>query len=1488
MRGAIGWIEGRLSRLAAWIAAAVPVLLLLVWGGAYLVNVVRTLEAPGRGLRVQYRAQGGLATVEADHYALDTERRLAHVRRLRLTGPDGRLVARVERGLIQFDAGAIRIEAADAWARIVRQPDDRFSIQSVLPVAEGDEPPRPLVIELAGIDFEYVDESRAPALRQAGRIATASLAAMGTEITGTARAELDRAGRVDLMLRASNGTLWGAKLSTAKLDLTALLPHIDRWIPTRDWADVWPVRASTLVADAAVELAASPGRPIRVLGDATIRGAGVSLPRTLESAAVDAKVRFSGSGASGTVSASEIARSAQFQGALSWAQGIQGGGNLSVSASASQRLWPRVRELIPKEVALTGARYAGWIGWTDSKVRMSGELSADRVAVFEEPLSATSWNVAISERGLQATLGAATYQSAAVRGAVSIAFDTGELRGFAESARAPLDAFAKRFGVDALRGTGQAQAMLRGDFRRPEVVVQSTGAATWTAPGQAPRYLGLYRARAAYAGDGVTIDRLALRGPSGASYLGGRIGLGNGRLDLTGAAGGVDLGAWAPELEGSGFASFRATGTWRQPRVETLAQVAGLEFADRFIPITNASATVTRDGVRVTSWEAVLGATRATGTGLYRFGDRSISGVFEARDIELADWTSGSVSGEVQLTDGTISGRIDQPRIAADLAGEGLEVAGLNVDRAQASVKFAGGKITAQGSVAALGGAVKAEATYDVDRGDLSASADLADIQAAAIPWTPAELALDGVIAGSASVRVADGRTETATAGLRLRGMGVNGSRFGSGELNASASKGLWSGSLELGQLAQFITVSGAQYNESTREISGEVQALRVNAENLLAPFARAIQRQPDSVRRLLDAASGFATVLANVGGTLDAPNVDASMARLDEIEVGGRDAGRIEMRGGYRGGEAIVQDFVWRLGDGTLRAQGRLDDDQLLQVDAEIADMDVSWLASALATPLAFPLAVSASLVLTGPLRDPSVDGTVSARLEQEGHSASVDLHRFNLAGGELQAEGVFYADGFTGTVTAGGPLDSVLSKEASIRPLVARARLTRALADIQALTDSLGEGVAGTLMGDVEARLTAAGVEYSGAIQLREGRLPAPGLEAVLSAAEIDVRFDRETATITGSAQYGDSGRLSLNAAVQLGNPLAQDQTLEAFLASTLITGALEAAGVALDVRLGQPNERLRTTVRAKVDLSGPIHTPRISGEAGLIAGELTVPAEWPEGKAAKSIFAPTFDRFRIVADSPMRIRSSGADVKVVGGATLDGPLDELRVNAPLLLTEGKLDLPTARVALEPLGAIRLRYEQGVARLDVSLEGRTAVSALKLGDTVQRYDVYLDVRGNLLETGGLRLSARSEPPDLSSDEILALLGQKAAFERIALGGARGQDPFRDALFTFATPMLTSSLTDPIAGALGFDYLRIDYNILEHATITAARTFSRGLTLQARRQLFDPVTGRPRYDVRLSYRLPRARGILSQTRLALGFDQDRPWRLSIEYSIRF
>jgi hypothetical protein len=340
--------------------------------------------------------------------------------------------------------------------------------------------------------------------------------------------------------------------------------------------------------------------------------------------------------------------------------------------------------------------------------------------------------------------------------------------------------------------------------------------------------------------------------------------------------------------------------------------------------------------------------------------------------------------------------------------------------------------------------------------------------------------------------------------------------------------------------------------------------------------------------------------------------------------------------------------------------------------------------------------------------------------------------------------------------------------------------------------------------------------------------------------------------------------------------------------------VSGRLSIENLAIQQTLFGDN-RIAGVVNSQVAIDGTLGSPMLSGTTTVSGGDVTLAglADAPTTLRVPLV-NPRFD-LNVQLSDPARLRSTGADLYLLGQAVLTGSLALPDLQADLFLDRGSIRLPLARITLEQGGTVEVRYTQGqfdtFATVLVDMEGRTALTVPRLGDILERYEIDLRIRGDLMRDGGLLLTAQSDPPDLTQDRILALLGHGDIITMVAAGrfDTAAERMFRGAILGAALPALFDPITRQLAQGIGLDYLTLEYNQFDQAALVFGRALGRGWLVQGRRVLTSAPPGVPQpYDLRLVYRPRRLPGILNRFSFWVGTDELRPWKIAIEYGTRF
>ncbi|MCS7066984.1 MAG: translocation/assembly module TamB, partial [Fimbriimonadales bacterium] len=421
----------------------------------------------------------------------------------------------------------------------------------------------------------------------------------------------------------------------------------------------------------------------------------------------------------------------------------------------------------------------------------------------------------------------------------------------------------------------------------------------------------------------------------------------------------------------------------------------------------------------------------------------------------------------------------------------------------------------------------------------------------------------------------------------------------------------------------------------------------------------------------------------------------------------------------------------------------------------------------------------------------------------------------------------------------------------------------------------------------GMLNAQLTVGGtlneLQPRGELQITDGSLAFEQISTYLQELGLQVAFDGQRARILQAhARSSAGGRLTLTGEVDVAREepaLALTGTLERF---TINEPRLPIGGSALGRASGE------------FALQGTLKKPQLTARLQVREGFLSLPAEM---QAALGGFIPPLNPeldVRVQLARGFVLRNPNLDARMEGALQITGSLRELRASGTFSLQGGSLNLPTARLRLEPESLILLTYPyatltgETIARLELNVRATTTVVALDYTGDPQRYRVELDIRGPLDDPERFQMVARSDPPGLSEQRILSLLGRGSVLEALARGG----DPvqiFRQQLSEMVTGQVLPGLFAPIeadiAEALGLEQFRLDYTGVAPASIYLVKELFDNFGMSYRRSL---ATANPPYEVRFFYRLPFRNRFLQRLKLGWGFDNTQRQFLFIEGSLLF
>jgi hypothetical protein len=539
------------------------------------------------------------------------------------------------------------------------------------------------------------------------------------------------------------------------------------------------------------------------------------------------------------------------------------------------------------------------------------------------------------------------------------------------------------------------------------------------------------------------------------------------------------------------------------------------------------------------------------------------------------------------------------------------------------------------------------------------------------------------------------------------------------------------------------------------------------------------------------------------------------------------------------------------------------------------------------------------------------SLDGDISAKPVAAGDSNPI----------QLETKGAFKFDKLEGIINSKMMLSSSFSVDDKA-PFSVSAKLNgeRDISEMAKELPGLAFGQNGTkISGGVEIGGTFAEKKFTGGFDLKMDSVKSTNLQPVIGKP-IDLVLKDLTASAyfdedpkaglvlrtkaAGTTNYSrldpndpDQGYFKYESRIDIDNFVHPKPGRTDWTRTQILDGSLAFKNVGFFQSFAQKASgqgTILTETGKPIQISGTLAKPKFVGDIFFDDVVTTIPVlNATKDSSETATITPEFD-LRFFSNSPMSINSQLTSVNAKGLGFLKGTLANLKSEGTLTVSSGSLTLPGGTVKLVPNGTIGFKYDSSIpidqAKLIADLQGETSLTALKNNVTPERYEISIGIRGDILSSDGLILTASSQPGDLSQDRILQLLGRTDLLQSLLKSGVNSniENQLKDAVAEHVLPWVFQGITNDLAKSFKLDYLSVDYNAFEQASVSFAKSIGSGFFLQGRQQLFQPLPGQPTaYDFRLSYRPQRGPNSIRALSFSLGTDQLRPYKLSIDFTNR-
>ncbi|MFQ3678168.1 MAG: hypothetical protein SNJ74_09540, partial [Fimbriimonadaceae bacterium] len=1362
------------------------------------------------------------------------------------------------------------------------------------------------------------------------RVDEAHVDGVGPRWSARGKVQWREGGRVSASVRSSpDAGIWG-EIDFEQLAVDQVVERL-KSEPTFEYREeLLPATSRGLVATGRLAIVRPLGSPVQfrsvLRAEADLLG--------YDDRYVGRNVRFSGfvsnDGISGEATGLVGQTQAEFTGSIRWTGGVRAAGRVRGTAGGRPSLPDWLRSLVPSGLEFENGRADGWLAYRDDdRVRFDGRLQAEAVVYSGERFAGIETRVSVGPRRFAAVVDRASWRGAPVTGRIDAGLADRRLTGFLEVPSVPVAPLLADRNVRGVRADLAARALIGGTVDRPVADVRVAGNAQIEI--EPDRWVPLRDLQVfVLLQDGAwRIERAVANGP-GDSVLAasGGFDLARGGLNVKVFASGVQIGDFVDSVGGALAAEGQITGTLAAPVFLGNVEVYALKIDSVDIPLITAGVRADRDSVSIADLRATRGPGRLYAGLRFRFADQSLDGRFRADGIELSDWFDGDAAGALSIVDGVVEGTLGAPVVTAGLETDELILRGVDLGRATAGVEFRSGLLALNDAmVRGPNGRLSAAATFDLATlsGELSVQADDL-VLSQLLTDLPDRTTVGGRASGNAWVSVFDGRIARAAGSGTIQDLTVNPTYLGNGLWNFEAEGATWTGNVLVGQPGRYIQAEDILVDAAHRLSAGALVAYDVPVRDLwfaVRPYLVAgvsLDQPgrfalPTPVVEQLDRLDGRVDADLKWSGVVDDPTVEAPALAVRDLELSGQPNGTLQISAGRRGGTWSFREARWRGGPGSVRVAGRFVEGGDLDFEGTVSNFDPNWLSQLVPGWPSVPGRASLDFVASGPVGSPVVQATLSASLFDAPASAppegavgtapagssplNIQLSDILVRDGSIQVGGLLNYRGFSGRLEgdAAFRFPFEFPNDAPIRFLaeLPRTELRRLVEFVPSMDPSATEGGAGIRL-IVDGTISNPRLALEA--DLEASRFALAGTSTRAENVRASVRTVDGRVVVRARADSSRGGSVDAEASVSVREVLDRLGEGAESVLQTAVAGTAAIRNLAAAENFGRDG-RVEAVVDGDVLLAGTLGRAFLTSPNRIAVRklELVVPSELPAaGPAGSGANLPQLDLGFVFGtrSSPVEVRVANAAFDLIGEGTLRGPLLAPNAVADLEVVEGAIRLPNARIALDEGGTVRFSYDPAAdplntTRLDVAVTGRTSLAASRFPGLVERFDVRLDVRGDMLRPDTQSILANSDPPGLSQERILALLGQSQVFESLSLDRDGGlEQRLGQAAAGFAIPVLLDPITAEFARDFGLDYLNFEYNAFEGPSVAAAKTLSRTWAVQARRQLIEQPGFAIQYDLRLTYTPFRRNRFARNVVFSFGQDQDRPWKIAVEYTERF
>ena len=1417
------------------------------------------LQKPITNVTVRYKAKGGQVTLKAE--------------RVHIVGIDGLVLAqnitlRTEDGLIVARATDAEVLAPVPWGKkprwdvavsgleadIERQSDGKWSFENFLPKRKDDTP--------SDVVFAVrVKDSRIAIVDKVGswnnpistEIESLRVSGAGQSIVAKLKAKIAGIGIVDGDAIANKGNLEFVRITTPGVNVGVIRKILGNFKETRneDWVNTWDIAAGSFSGKVSWNInsgeihgfAHADATSVRL---GSQRFDAVSFAGEFSEKRLVGDWNVLGNGAK-AVAAGEI----EFAPKLV----VRLNGEMSASSLNSAREYFVGIEL-PNNLSLSDGFFRGGVQFQDS-LTAYGDFSAARLNYSDYQVSKATAQVIVNKDQVRFSKITGDVEGSPIWGEANFE-TTGDkaVKAFFRAKNVPLSQFPNLPKKFVLGGRIDVTAIISGPMSHANVSFDIAGDARLLLQSELETIVEPVdiNARAAFEDGILNVSALEISGASGNARGSGKYNLKTTGLDFRLVANNLRLKA-LPEspADGTGYADVKVTGTLSKPIAEGKVEVYAGSIGEYSLPFASGFAKYSNDNISISDLTIRSGVSLATGTmNIGLISGAPLSGSGSIVDFGLDFLNDNRFQG---LAEGkwSISGSLKDPSGHVELFGSSLFIDKVSAKNTTMELDANRNSVTIKRFTATVGnGLFEASGTYPFS-GDGEIRISGTDINPDVFDaYDQSSVAYDGKISLNGSVIFRDSKPLSGNFTTSLQDISVNNVWIGPGKIKADYANNQLHVEGFTSNLDRNFVLENGFYDFESKEIGGTFSAIRADIASLITLSENQISQltpeQQEQIRKL----SGDLSVAVQVDGTFDDSLLKIDVA-TDRLSFDNKSVGKLVVSANKTGKRWTIPVATWSGGPALISLDPKSDNfvevDGEISLDGEITNIKLAEFAQFFPATEGLVGSMDIYFNATGTTKSPSIIASISGDKvgTKDFALSSLNFERIEIQDGSIStnstnkesAKAQLHYKGFNAEISnLVVPFRFPFEFDRNL-PISARVDVpSRDIASLSELFGGLDTQVS-------DGKLNNAVLEVSGSLNsltvvgnvtANIPKLKFRDFDPIFSISEANFQLlPNEIIDIKVSGSSNQGGDFDLSAKIDIAENSILDGSKISANAFTLQDQI--ANGVLVGGKISLEN----------LSIGGPLESPIIGGRNSKIIidnGNLILDGELPSADAPTAlVINPVFDIATIDIQSA-RIKSGSLNTNVEGKGSLKGTLEQPDAQIDFELKSGDVNLPTSRIRLQPGGTAALSFSRNwdgetKAVLEVSLKGSTQVNAFD-GLSVQRYRILLNITGDAMSQDGLRIDAESDPPGLTRDEILALIGQLKVLESIAgIGGGNQGGRFEDIL-TLAAPAIFAPITRGIEAGLGLDYVLLDFGRGGNGSFTIGKTLGLGFTAEYRGPLGD------------------------------------------------